>query len=233
MLIGIIGAMHEEVEALKNEMLISGELHKAQMHFLKGVLWGRDVVVVVSGVGKVNAAICTQILIDDFAVDSVINVGVAGGVSPDVSPGDIVVGTSLIQHDVDTTMFGERLGQIPRLDTFDFKSDPDMITKMEHADLGDGIKVVKGIIVSGDQFISSPEKAKFLVDTFDAKATEMEGASIAHTAYLNKKPFVVIRSISDNAGTGANIEFDKFILTAVDNSIKILKILLSHDQKTS
>lgn len=228
MLIGIIGAMHEEVEALKQEMIINKELHKAHMHFIQGNLWDREVVVVVSGVGKVNAAICTQILIDDFGVDCIINIGVAGGVSEDVSPGDIVIGTSLIQHDMDTTMFGDRLGQIPRLDTFDFKSDPNFIDKLRQANLGDDIKIIEGVIVTGDQFISDLHKAKFLVDNFDAKATEMEGASIAHTAYLNKKPFIVIRSISDNASTGANIEFDKFISIAVNNSIKLLKVLLEN-----
>lgn len=228
MLIGIIGAMHEEVEALKQEMIINKELHKAHMHFIQGNLWDREVVVVVSGVGKVNAAICTQILIDDFGVDCIINIGVAGGVSEDVSPGDIVIGTSLIQHDMDTTMFGDRLGQIPRLDTFDFKSDPNFIDKLRQVNLGDDIKIIEGVIVTGDQFISDLHKAKFLVDNFDAKATEMEGASIAHTAYLNKKPFIVIRSISDNASTGANIEFDKFISIAVNNSIKLLKVLLEN-----
>lgn len=226
MLIGIIGAMHEEVEALKQEMIIHKELHKARMHFIKGLLWDREVVVVVSGVGKVNAAICTQILIDDFSVDCIINVGVAGGVSEDVSPGDIVIGTSLIQHDMDTTMFGDKLGQIPRLDTFDFKSELSFVDKLRQVNLGNDIKIIEGVIVTGDQFISNPQKAKFLVDTFDAKATEMEGASIAHTSYLNNKPFIVIRSISDNASTGANIEFDKFVSIAVDHSTKLLKILL-------
>lgn len=107
MLIGIIGAMSEEVEALKKAMKISDKLHKAKMDFYRGELWSKEVVVVVSGVGKVNAAICTQILVDFFDVDKIINVGVAGGVGKKVEPGDVVIGTSLIQHDIDTTMFGE------------------------------------------------------------------------------------------------------------------------------
>lgn len=228
MLIGIIGAMSEEVQAIKAEMKVLDERYKAQMHFIQGDLWGKEIVVVVSGVGKVNAAICTQILIDDFNVDFVINVGVAGGVSEDVAPGDVVIGTSLIQHDMDTTMFGERLGQIPRMDTFDFKSDARLVESAKKANLGQETKIVEGVIVTGDQFISSPEKAKFLVETFDAKATEMEGASIAHTAYLNKKPFIVIRSISDNASTGAHVEFDRFVSVAVKNSLEILKTLIDH-----
>lgn len=227
MLIGIIGAMQKEVEALKSQMIIHEELYKAKMHFIKGILYDKEVVVVVSGVGKVNAAICTQILIDNFEVDVVINVGVAGGVSEDTKPGDVVIGTSLIQHDFDTTMFGDRLGQIANMDVFDFKSDMNLVNLAKQAKLKEGISILEGVIVTGDQFINSPEKVKFLVDTFDAKATEMEGASIAHTAYLNNKPFVVIRSISDNASTGATVEFEEFVPLAVDNSIQILKALIT------
>lgn len=228
MLIGIIGAMMEEVEALKSNMIVYHQFKKANMLFYKGKLWDKDVVVVVSGVGKVNAAICTQILIDQYDVDIVINVGVAGGVSQLVSPGDVVVGTSLIQHDMDTTMFGDRLGQVPRLDTFDFKSDLNLVEKAKKAKLHGEAKLFEGVIVTGDQFISSKEKAEFLVETFDAMATEMEGASIAHTAYLNNKPFVVIRSISDNASTGATVEFQEFTKIAVDNSLVILNTLLEN-----
>lgn len=227
MLIGIIGAMTEEVEALKQQMQVIEEFEKAKMSFIRGQLWNREVVVVVSGIGKVNAAICTQILIDHFEVDVVINVGVAGGVGTDVSPGDVVIGTSLIQHDMDTTMFGGRLGQIPRMDVFDFKSDTNLVEIAAKTKLKEGIRITKGVIVTGDQFVSSEEKANFLVKTFDAKATEMEGASIAHTAYLNDKPFIVIRSISDNASTGAHVEFEQFVPIAIENSIQILKTLIS------
>lgn len=228
MLIGIIGAMQSEVEALKKEMSISEELVKAGMSFYRGKIWGKEVVVVVSGVGKVNSAICTQIMIDSFDVDVVINVGVAGGVAQDISPGDVVIASSLIQHDVDVTMFGKRLGQIPNIDVFDFKSDRNLVEKAKKSNLSENIKIVEGVIVTGDQFVNSPEKAKFLVDTFNASATEMEGASIAHTAYVNKKPFIVIRSISDNASTGATVEFENFVEIAVDNSLKILKTMLDN-----
>ena len=228
MLIGIIGAMSEEVEALKFKMIIEESLNKAGKNFLKGKLWNKDVVVVVSGVGKVNAAMTTQILIDNFNVDIIINVGVAGGVSKDVKPGDIVIGTSLIQHDFDTQVFGARLGQISGLDTFDFKSDKNLIEKLKDIQLTSNAKVLEGIIVTGDQFICSKEKAEFLVKEFDAIASEMEGASIAHVSYLNKKPFVVIRSMSDNASTGATVEFEKFVNIAVQNSLEILEYLLKN-----
>ena len=227
MLIGIIGAMSEEVEALKKAMKISDKLHKAKMDFYRGELWSKEVVVVVSGVGKVNAAICTQILVDFFDVDKIINVGVAGGVGKKVEPGDVVIGTSLIQHDIDTTMFGERLGQVPRLDVFDFKSDPVLVDKARKVRIDSQCKVHEGIIVTGDQFISCPQKVQFLSDTFHALAREMEGASIAQTAYLNNKPFIVIRSISDNASTGANMEFKEFVPIAVNNSMIFLRTMLS------
>ena len=225
MLIGIIGAMDEEVEALKKEMVIEEEYKQANMQYYKGSLEGKKVVVVVSGIGKVNAAICTQILINKFDVDIVINVGVAGGIGAEVQPGDVVVGKSLIQHDMDATKFGYPLGQIPRLETFDFKSDENLVKLVKEVSLAD-YKVLEGKIVTGDQFVADKDKVEFLLSTFDARATEMEGASIAQVAHLNKKPFVVIRSISDNASTGASIEYNDFIHIAVDNSLKMIRHLL-------
>lgn len=225
MLVGIIGAMAEEVESLKMKMQVEAEYRQAKMTYIKGRLWNQDVVVVVSGIGKVNAAICTQIMIDQFNPDYIINVGVAGGLGSSVQPGHVVVGTSLIQHDMDASRFGYDLGQIPRMDTLDFKSDPNLVGKIMSADFGE-MRVEEGVIVTGDQFVACPEKVAFLLETFDAKATEMEGASIAQVAYLNEKPFIVIRSISDNASTGASMEYEKFVGIAVENSLQIIQTLL-------
>lgn len=226
MLIGIIGAMTEEVEALKEEMTVKNVFEKANKSFYKGTLWDKEVVVVVSGVGKVNSAITTQIMIDEFNTDIVINVGVAGGVGKEVSPGDVVIGTSLVQHDFDISMFGHKKGQISGMDVYDFVSDKSLVEKLRDVKLSSNAKILEGRIVTGDQFICSKEKAEFLVEEFGAIASEMEGASIAHTAYLNKKPFIVIRSMSDNASTGASVEFTEFVMVAVKNSIEILKHLL-------
>lgn len=226
MLIGIIGAMTEEVEALKEEMKVERIFEKAGKSFFRGTLWNKEVVVVVSGVGKVNSAITTQILIDEFDADTIINVGVAGGVSQEVSPGDVVIGKSLIQHDFDINMFGYKKGQISGMDVYDFVSDKTLIEKLKDVKLSSNAKIVEGTIVTGDQFINSKELAEFLVEEFGASAAEMEGASIAHVAYLNKKPFLVIRSMSDNASTGATVEFKEFVAVAVKNSIEILKHLL-------
>ncbi len=195
MRIGIIGAMQEEVEVLKNEMNVEMKKSKAQMEFLSGELLGKDIVIVTSGIGKVNAAVCTQILVNDFDVDCVINVGIAGGLHKDIYPGDIVVAENLVQHDMDTTFFGDTLGQIPRLETFDFKCDDKLVHLAKSScEKVSSINTFSGRIVSGDQFISKSEKLQELHANFDAFACEMEGASIGQVCYLNKLPFVVIRS---------------------------------------
>lgn len=228
MKIGIIGAMAEEVEMLKDEMVVAAKVDKANMTFYDGKLLGKDAVVVTCGIGKVNAAVCTQILLDQFGVDQVINVGIAGGLNKDVYPGDIVVASNLVQHDVDATFFDIPLGQISRLDTFDFSCDEGLVDKAKTA-----IEKIKdanafvGRIVSGDQFVSEAKHQEFLGDHFNAYACEMEGASIGQVCYLNDKPFVVIRSISDNAINGSHMDYEKFSPLAIQNSVAIVKDMLS------
>ena len=227
MVIGIISAMSEELELLLNDMEIEEKTHKANMTFHKGKVWGKDVVAVVSGIGKVNAAVCTQILISEYKVNSVINVGVAGGIGKDIYPGDVVVAENLVQHDMDTTVFGDAHGQIPRLDTFDFECDKELVRLAKLAcDEIKEINTFSGRIVSGDQFIASVDKIKWLESEFGAAACEMEGASIAHVCYLNSIPFVIIRSISDNANNGAHMDYEKFIPIGVKNSTTILKAMI-------
>lgn len=227
MIIGIIGAMDEELEILLKKMTIERTEVKANMHFNFGKLYNKNLVVVRSGIGKVNSSICTQILIDDFNVDKVINVGIAGGIGKDVYPGDVVIASNLVQHDVDTSAFGDEIGQIPRLDTYDFKCDQELVDKAKEA--CDKIKDHKsfiGRIVTGDQFISDTERIKWLSEKFEALACEMEGGSIAQVCYLNKVPFVVIRSISDNANNGAHMDYEKFAPIAIKNSTEILENML-------
>jgi adenosylhomocysteine nucleosidase len=227
MKIGIIGAMEEEVASLIKEMDVNHKKAKAKMIFNSGNIFGKEVVIVTSGIGKVNAAVCTQILVDEFNVDYIINVGIAGGIGEEIYPGDIVLGNTLIQHDIDTSAFGEKLGQIPRMDIYDFKCDGLLLqhAKFACAEL-DGINTFVGRIVSGDQFIANGEKIKWLGEEFNALACEMEGASIAHVAYLNDIPFIIIRSISDNANNGAHMDYEKFKHIAVENSNKILRSML-------
>jgi len=227
MVLGIISAMTEELELLLKDMDIKEETKKANMTFYRGILENKDIIAVVCGIGKVNAAVCSQILISEFNVDSIINVGVAGGIGKDIYPGDVVVGTNLVQHDMDTTVFGDPHGQIPRLDTFDFKCDEALVNAaLESCEEIEEVNTFSGRIISGDQFISSVDKIKWFEKEFNAMACEMEGASIAQVCYLNSIPFVVIRSISDNANNGAHMDYEKFIPIAVSNSTKILKNMI-------
>lgn len=229
MKIGIIGAMDEEIEILLREIKLQRKEAKAKMEFHCGVLWGQEVVVVRSGIGKVNAAVCAQILIDNFKVECIINVGIAGGIGENIYPGDVVVAKSLVQHDVDTSAFGDRIGQIPRLDTFDFECDADLVNKAKKAcELLKEGNSFTGIIATGDQFIAHVDKIRWLNEEFNAIACEMEGGSIAQVCYLNDIPFVVIRSISDNANSGAHMDFEKFKYIAVENSVGILKNMLEN-----
>lgn len=229
MTIGIIAAMEEELEILLKDLSLEEKSKKANMTFYKGMLYGQNVVAVVCGIGKVNSAVCTQILISEYNVDKVINVGVAGGIGKDIYPGDIVIAENLVQHDMDTSAFGDKIGQIPRLDTFDFKCDLELISLAEKScsELSD-LNSYTGRIASGDQFIANIEKIQWLDTEFGAISCEMEGASIAQVCYLNSIPFVVIRSISDNANNGAHMDYEKFIPIAVKNSTKILKKMLEN-----
>lgn len=227
MVLGIISAMSEELELLLNDMSINEEIKKANMTFYKGNLDNKEIIAVVCGIGKVNAAVCAQILISEFKVDSIINVGVAGGIGKNIYPGDLVVGTNLVHHDMDTTVFGDAHGQVPRMDVFDFKCDDKLVSAATAAcDEIKEINTFQGRIISGDQFISSVDKIQWFEKEFDALACEMEGASIAHVCYLNDTPCVVIRSISDNANNGAHMDYEKFIPIAVRNSTIILKSML-------
>ena len=222
-MIGIIGAMDEELAILLELMEIERDIVKADMHFKIGTLDNKNIVVVRCGIGKVNAAICTQILIDDFKVDKVINVGIAGGIGKDVCPGDVVIGTSLVQHDVDATNFGYELGQVPRLDTLEFKCDDNLIELAKKACEGHlDHKCFTGKIATGDQFIASVDKVRWIKETFGAIACEMEGGSIAHVCYLNNVPFVVIRSISDIPNNQNVMTYDKFL----ERSSKIVSLFL-------
>lgn len=229
MSLGIIVAMEEELEIVLKELDLKSEEVYAGMKFYRGDLHGTDVVAVVCGIGKVNSAICTQILISVFEAKKVINIGVAGGVGVDIVPGDIVVADSLVQHDVDATAFGDIVGQIPRMDTRYFESDKSLLNAaVEACKRVEGHSCFVGRIATGDQFIADVEKIKWLESTFNALACEMKGGSIAQACHVNKIPFIVIRSISDNANSGAHMDFEKFKGIAVENSSVILKHMLSH-----
>ncbi len=229
MKIGIICAMEEELAPLKRIMSIKESRTKARMEFIEGTLEEKDVVMVISGIGKVNAAVCAQILADDYHVTHLINVGVAGGVKENIQPMDVVVAKALLQHDMDVTAFGLKRGEIPRFESSLFQSDEKLTAlALEGSRKNEDYTTHEGIIVSGDQFISSKEKIEDLLETFDAAACEMEGAAIAQAADLNHIPFTVIRAISDNANTGASMDYEKFKDLAVENTVSILTYVLKN-----
>jgi adenosylhomocysteine nucleosidase len=230
--IGIIGAMDIEIELLKEDLELKNTLNKASMEFYEGKLVGKEVVLVRSGIGKVNAAVCTQILIDDFDVDEVIFTGVAGAVDPTLDVGDIVISNEVAQHDIDVTGFGREYGEIPGLDRVFFEAEKRLVDLAKEAGekvtADEDIKVLIGRILSGDQFIADRDKVTWLEETFAGHCTEMEGAAVGQVCFLNSKPFVIIRSMSDKADGEASISFDEFVKIAADNSYKIVIEMLNN-----
>ena len=221
--IGIIGAMEEEVAALKEKMEIKRVLKKASMEFCEGTLQGKPVVVVRRGIGKVNAGLCTQILADVFEVKKVINTGIAGSLDARIDIGDIVISTEALQHDMDATQFGYPLGQIPRMETLAFPADAEMakIAKEACEAVNPEIKVFTGRVVTGDQFIANKEIKDRIKTNFDGLCTEMEGAAIAQAAWLNEIPFVIIRAISDKADDSAEMDYPTFERQAIVHSVRL------------
>lgn len=222
--IGIIGAMDEEVLALKEKMVLKEVRGIASLEFFVGTLNDASVVVVHGGIGKVNAALCTQILIDCFHVDAVINTGVAGAINNELEIGDVVISLDTVQHDVDASGFGYALGEIPRMGMTAFPADEHMIHIAEKATdaLSAKTNVFIKRIVTGDQFVADKNRKQFIADTFDGFCTEMEGAAVAQTCHVNKIPFVIIRSISDKADDSAEMNFAEFTQLAASNSCKII-----------
>lgn len=228
MIIGIIGAMEEEVAVLKEEMNIEETLEYASMQFCKGTLCGKEVVIVRSGIGKVNAALCAQVLVDKFQVDVIMNTGIAGSLDAVIDIGDMVISTDLVEHDMDATIFGDPLGQVPRMDTFAFPADKELVEKavLANQEANPDIRTFTGRILSGDQFVSSAEVKEKLVKHFGAKCTEMEGAAIAHAAYLNGVSCVIIRAISDKADNSATMDYPVFEKQAIAHSVRLVRNLL-------
>lgn len=227
-MIGIIGAMQDEVETLISDMNVEEKTEYASMIFHKGNLCGQDVVIVKSGIGKVNAAICAQVLVDKFHVDKLINTGIAGSLDAAIDIGDIVISTDMVQHDVDASTFGDPVGQVPNMDVFSFPADQELVKKAVEAntEANPDIHTYTGRIVSGDQFISDNAVKERLVTLFGAKCTEMEGAAIAHAAYLNKVSCVIIRAISDKADNSAEMDYPEFEAKAIIHSVRLVKCLL-------
>ncbi len=227
--IGIIGAMEEEVSCLKDKMSEVKVTRKASMDFYEGVLEGKAVVVVRSGIGKVNAAVCTQILADTFQVEAIINTGIAGSLNNEINIGDIVLSTDVLHHDMDATGFGYPKCQIPQMEEFSF---PGNVKMRETAlsvcrEVNPEIQVFEGRIASGDQFVSDKDVKDEIIKNTGAFAVEMEGAAIGHTAYLNNIPFLVIRAISDKADGSAQMDYSEFEAKAIEHSVRLTQGLIA------
>ena len=227
--VGIIGAMELEVSALKGQIKGVTVNKKAGMEFCEGTIGGVNVVVVRCGIGKVNAALCVQILCDDFGVSHVINTGVAGSLNNDLNIGDILISKDAVHHDVDVTIFSYKIGEVPQLGVREFPADKGLISAAEKAikENQPDLNYRVGRVASGDQFISSSEVKDRIIKNFEADCAEMEGASIAHGAYLNGIPFVIIRAISDKADGSAEQDYPTFEKAAAAHCAKLVADMLT------
>ncbi len=221
--IGIIGAMDEEVELLKAMLEDRSDHEIAGYHLVTGQLHGKEIVLLKSGIGKVNAAIGTTILLQEFKPDCVINTGSAGGYDPELNVGDIVISSEVRHHDVDLTVFGYEYGQVPRQPVA-FTPDPTLVEVAERCiSRMEGMTTTRGLICTGDQFMNDPERVERKRKLFPAmKAVEMEAAAIAQTCLQFDTPFIVTRALSDIAGKESGISFEQFLLTAAKHSAEMI-----------
>lgn len=227
MRIGIIGAMEEEVESFLQGMSNISTITKAKIKFYQGDFKNCKIVLCKSGVGKVNSAVCTQILIDDFGIDRVIFTGVAGAVDPALEIGDIVISTSALQYDIDATSLGFEKGVIPYADKSIFLADTKLVELAEKVcgEMED-VKVFSGLVLSGDRFIADSDTSSQLYQQYKGLCTEMEGAAVAQVCYMNNIPFVIIRTMSDKANHSAEINFAEFTKAAARRSYTIVDKLI-------
>ncbi|WP_349409857.1 5'-methylthioadenosine/adenosylhomocysteine nucleosidase [Pseudalkalibacillus sp. SCS-8] len=227
MAIGIMSALVEEISYLLEKIEIRRKETFAEKSFYIGTIAKEEVILCHSGVGKVNAAMTTQILIDHFHVRSIMLTGTSGLLDTNLKTGDIVVSKDTVEHDVNFTHLGDKLGEIPGMSVYVYEANPLLKKIALQAGKGmKGIKVVEGRILSGDQFIASEDAKLNLRERFQGTAVEAEGAAVGHVCYLNKVPFVIIRVISDEADDTAPTDFRAHLeVVAVHSQLLILRIL--------
>ncbi|SFA95088.1 MULTISPECIES: 5'-methylthioadenosine/S-adenosylhomocysteine nucleosidase [unclassified Bacillus (in: firmicutes)] len=223
MKIAIIGAMEEEVTLLRENIQDASQETVAGCEFTFGKMHGKDVILLRSGIGKVNAAMSTTILLEKYKPDYIINTGSAGGFNPDLNVGDAVISTEVRHHDVDVTAFGYEYGQVPQLPAA-FLANEGLVKLAEtSAKEIEGIQTVKGLIATGDSFMHDPVRVEDVRGKFtDLQAVEMEAAAIAQVAHQFGTPFVIIRSLSDIAGKESNVSFDQYLEKAALHSANLV-----------
>ncbi|RLQ92039.1 5'-methylthioadenosine/S-adenosylhomocysteine nucleosidase [Planomicrobium sp. Y74] len=223
MKIGIIGAMEEEVELLRASLENAQAQTIANCEFTTGTYQGQEIVLLKSGIGKVNAAMSTTILLQHFNPELVINTGSAGGFDKDLEVGSIVISNEVRHHDVDVTAFGYEMGQVPQMPAA-FQSNPELVELAEKAvsELEE-LPYAVGLIATGDSFMNDPERVELVRSQFpEMKAAEMEAAAVAQVCYQFDTAFVVIRALSDIAGKESSVSFDEFLPKAAEHSTKIV-----------
>ncbi len=226
--IGVIGAMDEEIDPLLEAAQIKSRRVVAGMQYCEGTLEGKPVVMVKCGMGKVNAGICANTLINDFNCAKVINTGAAGSLDNQINIGDVVVSVDAVQHDFDVSAIGFKRGEIPFTGLYAFPADESMrkaaIAAVEEA--APEVSVFEGRVCSGDQFIFANEQKERITSNFGGMCSEMEGGAIAQACYLNDTPFVIIRAISDKADGSQAVEFDAFKAGAGARSAKVVRCMV-------
>ena len=230
-MLAVIGAMDEEIQLIKKRMTQKKVSEHAQITVVTGKFKGTEIVLAQSGIGKVNATICTQMLIDLFNPGALIFSGVAGGLLPNMLACDVIIASHVGQYDMDLTAFGRRHGEVPGRDRF-IECNPDLVAKATSAfdaafeGKKDAPNLMLGTIASGDQFVQDTATLRWLQREFAALATEMEGAAFGHACHLNELPFVVIRSLSDAAGNTASGDFQENLHRACHNSFHLMEHLI-------
>ena len=228
-MIGIICAMQIEADGVLALCENKNTAEKYGMTFTTGTLNGKELVVVVCGIGKVNAAMCASTLINDYKPELVINSGVAGALSPLVTVGDIVIGTKAVEHDMNTTALGDKQGEVTFTDgkVLFFDCDPEASRLLEQSCAGiDDTKTVRGIIASGDVFVSDRKKRMLINDRFGALACEMEGAAIGHVCFVNGVDFLIVRAVSDSANENSVMDFPQLVSRAAVISSTLVEKML-------
>ena len=229
--IAIIGAMEEEVNSLKNALTNTKKTTIANMDFYEGKIDGVNVVIVQCGMGKVNAGICANILINNFGCTKVINTGVAGSLNNQIDIGDIVVSVDACQHDFTVEDIGFKKGEIPYTGLFAFPADEIMRKNAVEAvhKVAPDVNVFEGRICTGDQFVSSKEQKETIISNFGGICCEMEGGAIAQVCYLNSTPFVIIRAISDKADESEELNYELFKKEAAEHCASVVRYMISHN----
>jgi adenosylhomocysteine nucleosidase len=230
-MIGIIGAMAEEIELFRKNMEIRETRQYAKTEYFAGLINGQEIVLLQSGIGKVKSTISTQILIDRFDIDMIIFTGLAGALAPNLKRGDLIVANQVVQYDFDLTAFGRRPGELPDIGRL-LEPEPSLIKFLCYA-YDDVFKaqraapqLIVGSICSGDKFISDRRDIEWLQREFGAVATEMEGAAVGYACFVNDVRFAILRTISDTGGEGATDDFDAYLKVASENSFKIVSTML-------